>query len=212
MMKKIVAKPLAACTAAVLMTSALLVPTMAANAAASQNQAQRSAVSSIGESKAKEIALQHAGIGASQVSWIIVQQDYEHGRMEYEVEFYAGNQEYDYEIDASSGKILSFDYDIDRYAADTVQQSNTDIGTEKAKSIALSHAGVKAADTLFLSAEQDYDDGMRAVSYTHLDVYKRQDQECKDDLFTKLRNVPGFANCLDHPYITSAFPDRKSTR
>ena len=131
MMKKIVAKPLAACTAAVLMTSALLVPTMAANAAASQNQAQRSAVSSIGESKAKEIALQHAGIGASQVSWIIVQQDYEHGRMEYEVEFYAGNQEYDYEIDASSGKILSFDYDIDRYAADTVQQSNTDIGTEK---------------------------------------------------------------------------------
>lgn len=71
------------------------------------------------------------------------------------------NQEYDYEIDASSGKILSFDYDIDRYAADTVQQSNTDIGTEKAKSIALSHAGVKAADTLFLSAEQDYDDGMR---------------------------------------------------
>ena len=81
--------------------------------------------------------------------------------MEYEVEFYAGNQEYDYEIDASSGKILSFDYDIDRYAADTVQQSNTDIGTEKAKSIALSHAGVKAADTLFLSAEQDYDDGMR---------------------------------------------------
>ena len=108
MMKKIVAKPLAACTAAVLMTSALLVPTMAANAAASQNQAQRSAVSSIGESKAKEIALQHAGIGASQVSWIIVQQDYEHGRMEYEVEFYAGNQEYDYEIDASSGKILSF--------------------------------------------------------------------------------------------------------
>lgn len=90
MMKKIVAKPLAACTAAVLMTSALLVPTMAANAAASQNQAQRSAVSSIGESKAKEIALQHAGIGASQVSWIIVQQDYEHGRMEYEVEFYAG--------------------------------------------------------------------------------------------------------------------------
>ena len=161
MMKKIVAKPLAACTAAVLMTSALLVPTMAANAAASQNQAQRSAASSIGESKAKEIALQHAGIGASQVSWIIVQQDYEHGRMEYEVEFYAGNQEYDYEIDASSGKILSFDYDIDRYAADTVQQSNTDIGTEKAKSIALSHAGVKAADTLFLSAEQDYDDGMR---------------------------------------------------
>ena len=161
MMKKIVAKPLAACTAAVLMTSALLVPTMAANAAASQNEAQRSAVSSIGESKAKEIALQHAGIGASQVSWIIVQQDYEHGRMEYEVEFYAGNQEYDYEIDASSGKILSFDYDIDRYAADTVQQSNTDIGTEKAKSIALSHAGVKAADTLFLSAEQDYDDGMR---------------------------------------------------
>ena len=117
--------------------------------------------SDIGQEKAKEAALKHAGVSESQVSGLRVQQDWDDGRLEYEVEFYAGNQEYDYEIDASSGKILSFDYDIDRYAADTVQQSNTDIGTEKAKSIALSHAGVKAADTLFLSAEQDYDDGMR---------------------------------------------------
>ena len=152
MMKKIVAKPLAACTAAVLMTSALLVPTMAANAAASQNQAQRSAVSSIGESKAKEIALQHAGIGASQVSWIIVQQDYEHGRMEYEVEFWVDTTEYEYTVDGATGDIRKSEREPHPSA------SSADIGQDQAVSIALAHAGLSQSQVYGLEAEREWED------------------------------------------------------
>ena len=112
MMNKTMGKPSAACTAAALMTSVLLVPTMAANASAARSQTQPSAVS-IGESKAKEIALQHAGVNASQVPWIIVQQDYEHGLLEYDVKFFAGSTEYDCEIGAVTGAIVDWDADWD---------------------------------------------------------------------------------------------------
>ena len=144
MMKKNFPKILAGCTAMVLMTGALLVPSMAVNASAHQAVPHLQQASYIGEAKAKEIALNHAGVDASKVSWIFAKQDYDHGRMEYDVEFLFGNKEYDYKIDASTGTILGFDYDIEWHmtGSDTVSQSSTDIGAEKAKSIALKHAGL----------------------------------------------------------------------
>lgn len=136
MMKKNFPKILAGCTAMVLMTGALLVPSMAVNASAHQAVPHLQQASYIGEAKAKEIALNHAGVDASKVSWIFAKQDYDHGRMEYDVEFLFGNKEYDYKIDASTGTILGFDYDIEWHmtGSDTVSQSSTDIGAEKAKS------------------------------------------------------------------------------
>ena len=41
--------------------------------------------------------------------------DYDDGVMEYEVEFYAGNKEYDYDIDAATGAIRSMDQDCEFY-------------------------------------------------------------------------------------------------
>ena len=37
--------------------------------------------------------------------------DFDNGIQKYDVEFYYGNKEYDYEIDASTGKILSYGQD-----------------------------------------------------------------------------------------------------
>lgn len=94
----------------------------------------------IGEAKAKEIALNHAGVSASNASFLFVEADYDNGRKVYEVEFYSGNKEYDYEIDASTGSIVSYDYDAERY---TPQQSTTGsyIGETKAKQIVEQKAG-----------------------------------------------------------------------
>lgn len=114
----------------------------------------------IGEAKAKEIALNHAGKTASSVTFVRAILDYDDGRPEYDVEFWSGNTEYDYEIDAYSGAILSYDADIEWWQSGTVQSSG-DIGAEKAKTIALNHAGVTAADAVFLHAKLDYDDGRR---------------------------------------------------
>ena len=111
----------------------------------------------IGEEKAKTIALDHAGVSASNATFIRVQLGRDDGRMEYEVEFWSGNTEYDYDIDALTGEIRSYDRDVEGYTIPT--QSGTDIGEAKAKSIALNHAGIKEADTAFLQVQRDYDDG-----------------------------------------------------
>ena len=114
----------------------------------------------IGSEKAKSIALNHAGVTSSTAKFVKVERDRDDGRLLYEVEFYAGNKEYDYEILASDGTILSYDADIEGYRIpSSTSTSSTDIGAEKAKEIALQHAGVSASNAVFVKAEREYDDG-----------------------------------------------------
>ena len=114
----------------------------------------------IGSEKAKSIALNHAGVTSSTAKFVKVERDRDDGRLLYEVEFYAGNKEYDYEILASDGTILSYDADIEGYRIpSSTSTSSTDIGAEKAKKIALQHAGVSASNAVFVKAEREYDDG-----------------------------------------------------
>lgn len=61
--------------------------------------------------EAKKIALDHAGIKESDVRFVKTELDYDDGRAEYEIEFYFGQTEYEFEIDASSGKILKSEID-----------------------------------------------------------------------------------------------------
>ena len=69
----------------------------------------------IGAEKAKEIALQHAGVSASNAVFVKAERERDDGRLTYDVDFYAGNKEYDYEILAADGTILSYDADIEGY-------------------------------------------------------------------------------------------------
>ena len=112
----------------------------------------------IGKARAKEIALDHAGLTYSDVSFVRVELDWDDGRAQYEVEFYAGNKEYDYEIDAATGKILDVDFDIENFAIPSGSAGDY-IGEAKAKEIALDHAGVSASKATFVHVELDWDDG-----------------------------------------------------
>lgn len=69
----------------------------------------------IGESAAKEIAFKDAGVSAEQVQYLWSKMDYDDGKAVYDVEFVVNNIEYDYEIDAVSGGILSVDQEADHY-------------------------------------------------------------------------------------------------
>ena len=62
----------------------------------------------ITEAQAKEIALKHAGVTAQQAQFTKMKLDRDFGRAEYELEFYVGNVEYDYEIDAATGNVRQF--------------------------------------------------------------------------------------------------------
>ena len=119
----------------------------------------RTSSTDIGAEKAKEIALQHAGVSASNAVFVKAEREYDDGRLTYDVDFYAGNKEYDYEILAADGTILSYDADIEGYRIPSTTSTGTDIGAEKAKEIALQHAGVSASNAVFVKAEREYDDG-----------------------------------------------------
>lgn len=66
----------------------------------------------ITEAEAKSIALEHAGVTEQEASRLQVRTDWDNGRQEYDVEFHVEYLEYEYEIDAVTGKILSFDKDL----------------------------------------------------------------------------------------------------
>lgn len=115
----------------------------------------------IGSEKAKSIALNHAGVTSSTAKFVKVERDRDDGRLLYEVEFYAGNKEYDYEILAADGTILSYDADIEGYRipSSTSSSSSGYISVERAKEIALQHAGLSSSGVNFDKAEFDHDDG-----------------------------------------------------
>lgn len=121
----------------------------------------RTSSTDIGAEKAKEIALQHAGISASNAVFVKAEREYDDGRLTYDVDFYAGNKEYDYEILAADGTILSYDADIEGYRipSSTSSSSSGYISVERAKEIALQHAGLSSSGVNFDKAEFDHDDG-----------------------------------------------------
>ncbi len=59
-------------------------------------------------------ALQHANLRRDQLDFVKhVELDYEHGRRVYEIKFYQGGMEYEYDVDAENGAILKFERDYD---------------------------------------------------------------------------------------------------
>ena len=65
----------------------------------------------IGKTKAKEIAYAHAKVKASQVRESSTELEKENKKMVYEVEFETADGEYEYVIDAVSGKIIYYEYE-----------------------------------------------------------------------------------------------------
>ena len=125
----------------------------------------RTASADITADRAREIALADAGLTEADAQYLRTRADYDDGRSVYEVEFYADGAEYDYEIAAAGGAILSKDYDAEGYAPSAAQPSGNsagsagDIGADRAKEIALADAGLAEADTRYLRTRADYDDG-----------------------------------------------------
>ena len=57
-------------------------------------------------------ALQHAGV--SKPDFVKrIELDYEHGRKVFEVKFYQGGFEYEFDIDAETGAVLKYEKDYD---------------------------------------------------------------------------------------------------
>ena len=82
----------------------------------------------------------------------------EDGMLVYEIEFVTAGAEYEYEIDAVTGAIRERSIET---RATAQPAASSYIGVDQAKSIALKHAGLSAAEVSFTKAKLEKDDGLR---------------------------------------------------
>ena len=103
----------------------------------------------IGHEKAKQIALGHAGVAASNISNYSSELEYDDGVMVYEIEFDSGNTEYDYEINALTGAVVKAEKDWDDDDDYDIDDDNDDDAkaplTQSTSTIMLSAASARQA-------------------------------------------------------------------
>ena len=112
----------------------------------------------IGEDAAKEAAFTHAGVHEADTSFIKIKLDRDDGIVTYDIEFYTGGTEYDYEVDALTGAVLAYSHE--KFKSADSQSTGGDIGLEKAKSAAYAAAGLTESPIKLQKAKLEYDDGL----------------------------------------------------
>lgn len=113
------------------------------------------AAEKITEAKAKEIALEDAGLSGSDVIFERVERGTEQGASVYEIEFRTSTTEYDYDIAIADGEIVKESWELSRPSA-----SGSQISEAKAKEKALKDAGVSKNDVTFTKVKSGTEDGV----------------------------------------------------
>ena len=117
----------------------------------------------IGQERALEIALAHANVPGSEAMVKEIKKKHENGVEYYEIEFFDDEYEYDYKVNSATGAIMKAEKERDDDAvpekAGTSSQNTETIGKEKAKEIALRHAGISASAAKKLKCELDRENG-----------------------------------------------------
>lgn len=148
----------------------------------------------IGKDAALEAALQDAGVTKEEATRLKTSKDRDDGRMIYEIQFDANGTEYDYEIAAEDGKILTADTEsvASNTAAQNGQQNNTQnnqsqsaganvaVSQEQAMQTALER--VPGATESDIRMELDNDDGQ--YKYEGDIIYNQREYEFEIDANT----------------------------
>lgn len=154
-------------------------------------------LSDIGKDKAAKIALADANLTDTDVTRLRVSKDHDDGQSIYEVEFTNENTEYEYEILASNGDILSADYEESHTPNQQNQngqqtqnghhnqsgrqsQADVQISIEDASALALER--VPGATQQDLKIELDYDDAY--YKYEGDIIYDQKEYEFEIDANT----------------------------
>ena len=122
----------------------------------------------ISRESAKDAAFKHAIVTESEVNDLSVELDIEHHRVIYDISFDHKGYEYEYEVNALTGEIVSYFKEKEEVIVKTTTKKKTTttkkttvskISKEKAKSIALKDAGVNEKDIKDYEIEYDYEKG-----------------------------------------------------
>lgn len=134
------------------------------NAAGTTDQTgSNSGTQDIGEDAVLQAALEAAGVSESDASRLRISKDRDDGRVVYEIRFDVDQTEYDYDVLASDGQILSSDVELrndDRDDDDDRNRgSNADVAISREEAIDIALAKVSGATESDIRIELDYDDG-----------------------------------------------------
>lgn len=132
-------------------SSAAVTPSVPTQAAASQS----GSTSEITEDQAKQIAFDHAQVKEEDLTNLKVKKDFDDGVSIYEVDFQAANKQYEYDIKAADGQILTTDFEID----DDYVDPNTQTAVSEADAKAAALARVEGASDSDIRIQLQRDDG-----------------------------------------------------
>ncbi|WP_302486828.1 PepSY domain-containing protein [uncultured Megamonas sp.] len=109
----------------------------------------------ISKEQAETIVLDNADIQAKDISKLKTKIENYYGKDIYDIEFYADNKKYDYNVDMYGGEILAMDYEIDKkYYAKLKGKS---IDEEEAKALVVAQIPNVDAQSIRLNLEHDDD-------------------------------------------------------
>ena len=131
----------------------------AADSATTQSSAAATAqtvTGTVDEEMAQKIALEHAGVKATDATITKSKLDYEGRRQVYEIEWYAGGKKYDYEIAVDTGEILSSGYN--EKTAGWSGSNSVTVSEADAKQTALGRVSGATEKDIY-EWQFDYDDG-----------------------------------------------------
>ena len=114
-----------------------------------------SSVFAVSADEAKTVALRDAGV--ADTGYVKVERDRERGVKIFDVSFYADGVEYDYEINADTGAILSKDYEVNTGGG----SNEVRISEGDAVNTALSNAGVAESSLVYIRTKLERDDWSR---------------------------------------------------
>lgn len=151
----------------------------------------------IGLEAAKAVALEDAGLSASQVSFTTTGLDRQGDTEYYAIDFTSGDSSYEYDIDAISGRVIECRVSQGTVAAAQpqasaqpqttaapgnsqtgIQSSGELIGEQAARDAALEHAGLSDSQVTFLKTKLDREDGRQVYEVEfYTQDYKEYDYE-----------------------------------
>jgi len=139
-------------------TEATVSPADSATTQSSAAATAQTVTGTVDEEMAQKIALEHAGVKATDATITKSKLDYEGRRQVYEIEWYAGGKKYDYEIAVDTGEILSSAYDEKTSGWSVSNSSNVTVSEADAKQTALGRVSGATQKDIY-EWKFDYDDG-----------------------------------------------------
>lgn len=124
----------------------------------------------IGLTAAKTAALEYAGLGTNEVTFKKARLDTDDGQSVYEIKYVTTNAQYEYDVDAYSGEVLQYDYELLRSSWGST--TGTAIGLNAARNLALADAGFALKDVTVSKLKLEREDGVSVydVSFSTADA------------------------------------------